>query len=80
MAKHGCGRLKVDTYLLIPQRFVSCRCCGTIYNGPKSEVICEGCGLVLITQDVNCEKRIPTGQWLISNQRARPNDRKKRDT
>jgi len=77
MARHGCGRLKIDSYIVVPQRFVSCNKCATVYRGPKERVICLGCGKDLKTKNIHCDKLIPTGQWIISNQRKKPDDRQR---
>lgn len=68
--RHGHGRAAVDSYVVVPQRHVVCTGCGSTYNGPKEQVECRGCGVMLATEDVRCSKKIPTGQWVIANQRS----------
>lgn len=72
MARHGYGRSMVDTFIVIPQRSATCNNCGTTYQGAKEKVTCLGCGEQLVTNDVRCTKKLPTGIWNVTTLRARP--------
>lgn len=74
--RHGCGKTKIDSFVVIPQRFVVCNGCGSTYTGPKHEVECPGCGVSMETKDVRCVKKMPTGTWMVANERlkSRPSE------
>lgn len=58
-------RVVVDTFIVIPQRRVSCHNCGSLYIGTKVDVVCFGCKTPLTTSDANATKQVPTGVWSV---------------
>ena len=70
MARHGYGKVVIDSFIEVPQRTVLCNGCGSSYSGMKEKLKCRGCGAELTTQDVACKKKVPTGIWNVTTQRA----------
>lgn len=62
-------RVVVDTFIVVPQRRVSCHKCGSLYIGTKAAVVCPGCNIELRTFDALATKRVPTGVWSIFRDR-----------